>query len=140
VPQVLVAAPSYLEKFGEPRHPEELAQHSCLVHLLSAGDNTWQFRSETGECAIVIDGGIKSELGEALRSAALLGRGISVHPVFMLVDDLRAGRLKAIMPGWTLPEMHVRAVYSSNIHVPGRVKTFLDFLRKWFHSNREYKL
>src|SRR5690606_18586070 len=90
VPQVLVAAPSYIEKHGEPRHPRDLLCHNCLVHLLSAASNAWRFKSEDGAQSIVIDGSIKSELGEALRSAALLGRGISVHPSFMIADDLEA--------------------------------------------------
>jgi DNA-binding transcriptional LysR family regulator len=133
VPQILVASPSYIEKYGMPHDPRDLLRHNCLVHLLSAASNTWRFKSEDGAQSIVIDGSIKSELGEALRSAALLGRGISVHPSFMIADDLKAGRLVALLSDWSLPEMHIRAVYASNTHAPARVKSFLVFLKQWFY-------
>jgi DNA-binding transcriptional LysR family regulator len=135
VPQITVAAPTYLEQRGAPSHPEELTRHNCLIHLLSAPNDIWRYTSESRECAVKVDGSIKSELGEALRSAALMGKGISMHPAFMLAEDLRTGRLLPLMQPWRAPEMHVLAVYASNQHQPNRVRAFVNFLRKWFYAS-----
>ena len=43
VPQLLVAAQSYLAARGQPKTPEDLAAHNCLVHALKAPTNFWTF-------------------------------------------------------------------------------------------------
>ena len=43
VPQLLVAAQSYLSARGKPQTPEDLVHHDCLVHALKAPTNFWAF-------------------------------------------------------------------------------------------------
>ncbi len=42
------AAPSYLERHGEPREPEDLAKHLCLTYEYLPNRNVWSFRDPKG--------------------------------------------------------------------------------------------
>ena len=44
--RVISAAPAYLERFGMPRRPEDLAQHNCLTVAGIAGQAEWPFHGQ----------------------------------------------------------------------------------------------
>jgi DNA-binding transcriptional LysR family regulator len=139
VPQLLIASPAYLAKAAKPHHPSELANHNCLVHLLSAPESVWTFTSGTEEVQVFVDGNIKSELGESIRSSTLAGLGISLHPAFMVANDIHEGRLIHLLTAWSLPHMSIQAVYPSNRHLPTRTRMLLDFLRDWFFTRDNFR-
>jgi DNA-binding transcriptional LysR family regulator len=132
VPQVLVAAQSYLDAHGSPQVPSDLLQHNCLVHRMNAPVDTWRFGKDGGgQIAIQVSGSISSNFGEVLRTSALLGAGISLHAIYMVEEDIRAGRLQVVMPDFEPLGFVVNAIYSRR-NPPARVSMFLDFLREWF--------
>ena len=53
---IACAAPSYLEKHGTPRHPEELKRHNCLGYSYSKTPGIWHFRSDTTRHKISVSG------------------------------------------------------------------------------------
>ncbi len=130
-PQVLVASKAYLRRFGSPRSPADLAAHNCLVHALKSPTNIWRFTCAAGEVSTRVRGAITANFGEALRQAALLGHGISMHPYYMVSDDLRAGRLAVVLPDYTPLGLDIYAVYLTREHLPVRVRRFLEFLKGW---------
>jgi len=137
-PQVLVASPAYLERHGTPKTVGELANHNCLVHSLKAPTSIWSFRGPEGKVSVRVRGALRSNFGDALRYAALLGHGISMHPTYMIADDLAAGTLKVLMPEYEPTRLEVYAVFPSRRNVPLRVNTFLTFLREWFSARSNW--
>ena len=129
VPQLLVAAPAYLKARGVPRTPEELADHDCLVNVLKSPTSLWSLLGPEGRKQVRVTGSMRSNFGEALRHAALLGRGISMHPNYMVFEDIRQRRLKVVLPAYRPTGLDVYAVYPSRRNMPIRVKLFLEFLR-----------
>ena len=129
VPQLLVAAPAYLKARGVPRTPEELADHDCLVNVLKSPTSLWSLLGPEGRKQVRVSGSMRSNFGEALRHAALLGRGISMHPNYMVFEDIRQRRLKVVLPAYRPTGLDVYAVYPSRRNMPIRVKLFLEFLR-----------
>jgi DNA-binding transcriptional LysR family regulator len=130
-PQVLVAAPAYLDRRGVPEAPEDLARHDCLVHSLKSPTSIWRFAAPDGPVAARVRGSVYSNFGEALRHAALLGQGISMHPYYMVAEDLAAGRLREVLPGYAPPELDIYVIFSSRQNLPLRVRRFLEFLKDW---------
>jgi len=137
-PQVLVASPAYLERHGTPKTIGELASHNCLVHSLKAPTSIWSFRGPEGKVSVRVRGALRSNFGDALRYAALLGHGISMHPTYMIADDLAAGTLKVLMPEYEPTRLEIYAVFPSRRNVPLRVNTFLTFLREWFSARSNW--
>jgi DNA-binding transcriptional LysR family regulator len=130
-PQVLVASPGYLEKRGVPQSPPDLARHNCLVHSLKSPTNIWRFTGPDGESSVRVRGSISSNFGEALKYAALLGHGISMHPYYMVSEDLAAGRLEVVLPQYEPLSLDIYVIFSSRQNLPVRVRTFIEFLKEW---------
>lgn len=129
-PQVLVAAPAYLERHGAPEVPGDLGGHRCLVHTGKSPTGVWRFQRQGEAFQVQVAGPFWSNFGEAIRSAALMGEGISMHPTYMVDEDIRAGRLRRVMAEFVPTELEIRAVYSRR-DLPLRAALFLDHLRDW---------
>lgn len=130
-PQVLVASPSYLGSHGAPQSPADLARHNCLVHTLKSPTGLWRFAGPEGEVSVRVRGSICSNFGETLQQAALLGHGISMHPYYMVSDDLAAGRLRALLPQHEPLGLDIYAIFSSRQNLPLRVRRFVEYLKDW---------
>ena len=139
VPQLLVAAPAYLAARGKPKIPEDLVKHDCLVHALKSPTNFWTFIDATGKKSVRVSGSMRSNFGEPLRHAALLGHGISMHPNYMVAQDVKANRLRIVLPAYPPTGLDIYAMYPSRRNLPGRVRLFLEFLRERFHANPDWK-
>lgn len=139
VPQLLVAAPAYLAARGKPQTPEDLVQHDCLVHALKSPTNFWTFMGASGKKSVRVSGSMRSNFGEPLRHAALLGHGISMHPNYMVAQDVKENRLRIVLPAFLPTGLDIYAMYPSRRNVPGRVRLFLEFLRERFQVNPEWK-
>lgn len=130
VPQLLVASPAYLKRRGTPQKIADLADHECMVHALKSPTNIWTFMGEPK--GVRVHGTIRANYGDPLRHAALLGHGISMHPTYMVMQDIQEGRLVSVLPQFRPVGVDIYAVFPSRKNLPVRVRTFLDFLRQWF--------
>ena len=63
-----------------------------------------------------------------LRLAALNDAGVIFQPLFIVEEDLQAGRLVQVLTEYTSNEFGVYAVYPSRKHLSAKVRTFVDFL------------
>jgi DNA-binding transcriptional LysR family regulator len=130
-PQVLVGAPSYLHRAGMPTGLADLARHECLVNTQKNPTGMWRFMEDSREIPVRVRGGLRSSYGEALQQACVLGRGLSIHPHYMVEDDLAAGRLIKVLPQTPPISLDIYLIYAARENVPTRVRAFLEFLRKW---------
>ena len=125
---IACAAPGYLAVHGMPQTPADLSNHACLGYSLTGGGADWRFDAPGGPVIVPIAGPIKADNGDIIRLAAVCGAGIAFQPGFIVDDDIAAGRLVRVLPGWHSPEMGVYAVYPSRKHLSAKVRTFVDFL------------
>lgn len=124
---VACAAPAYLVEHGTPQAPADLAQHQCLGFTHWSPREVWYFDGPNGREKVVIQGPLSANVGQALRVAALGGMGIILQPEALVADDLWAGRLQRVLPGYAAPALPVHLVTP-----PGRLRTqklqsFLDY-------------
>ncbi len=127
---VVCGAPSYFAQHGEPRGPNELRAHACLGYALSSPlDHDWSFVCpESRRHVVHVDGTLRSNSVDLLRAAAVAGAGVAVLPSFVVGEDLKGGRLRAVLTEYALPEYGVFAVYPSRKHLPAKVRAFAEFL------------
>lgn len=138
VPQVLVASPAYLMRAGTPTSVNELTGHECLVHSLKSPTAFWRFDTASGHVAVRVGGSLSSNLGEALQQAALAGRGLAIHPRYMVAADLAAGRLVTVLPQTPPTGLDIHVVYPARINLPKRVRSFIDYLQAWAQSSPDW--
>jgi DNA-binding transcriptional LysR family regulator len=125
----LVATPAYLKRRGRPKSPEDLHKHDCLV--FGAGPEAAHLRLEGGteSTEIVLSPRILVSDNDILHDVTVAGMGIGLLPVFLCVDDLRAGKLERVLRDWTIPSTPVHVVYPSTRHLSPKVKSFVDHLQ-----------
>lgn len=132
MPQVVVASPAYLKRRKLPMVPEDLAHHECLVNSFKSPTGTWRFVGADGNSSSVrVRGRVRASYGEAVKIAAVHGMGVSMHPRYMVADELKSGALVALLPGYEPELLRVYALYSAKTRLPLRVRTFIEFLRHW---------
>ncbi|MCE4557638.1 LysR family transcriptional regulator [Roseateles cellulosilyticus] len=137
----LCASPAYLEAHGEPASVGDIAGHRCLRFGYLQSPDRWRFRhGETGEetevetrGALRFESGLTANSSESLRVAALAGMGLAVLPTYAVGADLRAGRLRPVLPAWQplggLADAHtLYAVYLPNRHPAPKVRALIDFM------------
>jgi DNA-binding transcriptional LysR family regulator len=126
---VLCASPAYLEKNGTPQKPSDLAAHNCLIYTYAAPQNVWNFVDQSGkEEGVRVTGRFQATGGDALRALALKDAGIILMLDYVVVDDLKAGRLIRLLPDYATPETPVHAVYPHSRFLSAKTRTFIDFL------------
>lgn len=127
---VVCGSPAYLKQSGYPKVPENLQHHNCLVNFGLPPRNTWNFRRDTWDTAIKVNGNFEASTADAVRTAAIAGMGLANLPLYMIRNDLEVGNLIAILKESEWPATNIYVVYPHRIHLSAKVKTFLDFLRQ----------
>lgn len=130
---ICCAAPAYLALHGTPSTPEDLKQHNCIGYSYSASADEWRFSDAAGRPhPVTVNCSLHANNGDTARAAALAGAGIIWQPTFLIGEDLRAGRLVPLLPGFSLPDIDVLAVYPSRRHLSAKVRVMIDFLAAEF--------
>jgi DNA-binding transcriptional LysR family regulator len=125
----LVATPDYLERHGRPEHPDDLGRHACLGYAYLPTPDRWRFIDGAGSEATVVPGGpLRANNAEALAPALRAGLGLALQPDFMIWDDLEAGRLERLLPGWSPPPIALHLVTPPGEPRPARITALIAFL------------
>ena len=127
VPRLLVATPEYLRARGTPQQPEDLGDHECLGHRNDLGNEVWQLSNGKRQRAHKATGRLSANNGDLLAALVLNGEGIALIPRFIIEADLAAGRMVAVLPDWSAPEIWLTLYYPPYEQLPLRVATFSDF-------------
>ena len=133
-PQIIVAAPRYLQQHGTPLAPNDLAEHSCLV----LGDSThWDFSRKGQTVSVKVAGRLRSDNGEMLRHAAITGLGILRVSKLRVAKCVEEGTLRPLLESYEVAaDSAISALYPSSKHVLPKLRVFLDFLGEWFRETR----
>lgn len=125
---IVVAAPEYLARHGEPRHPADLIGHECLGYTGVPHPNNWEFLVAGRAQNFPVRTRLRANNGDVLMQAAIAGFGIAYEPAFIAADGLGEGRVRRILDDFPSAELGIYAVLPGNRHVPQRVRVLTDFL------------
>ncbi|MET0935028.1 MAG: LysR family transcriptional regulator [Luteibacter sp.] len=128
--QCLVAAPSYLAVHGTPDTPGALAMHRWVSLTVLASPTRWTFVDSAGiDHAVQMRSAASANSTLAAHAFVTAGLGISVLPDYVVANDLGAGRLVELLPGYRLPDGGIHAVYPGK-QPSVKVRAFIDLLRE----------
>jgi LysR family transcriptional regulator, transcriptional activator for dmlA len=136
--RVLCASPRYLAKAGEPAHPRELPQHSCL--FIREGDEafgSWHLRSGGKQETVKVRGALSSNDGECALAWALDGHGILMRSQWDAAPYLRSGRLRQVLGGWAPPPADIFMVFQTKANLSAKTRALVEFLHDGFAAHRE---
>ncbi|HWX59625.1 LysR family transcriptional regulator [Bradyrhizobium sp.] len=126
--RVAVAAPSYIERHGEPSSPAELANHTCIVHDVGPGSDVWTFVMPEGAKGFQVSGGFLANDVRAVHLAARTGYGIAYLALVEVFDDLRSGTLVRVLSDFPAAGVSFSLVYPSRRHLAPRTRLVMDFI------------
>ena len=97
--RVLVASPEWIARHGEPQTLEELSQHNALIYILRGRPfDRWSLSLDGVVQQQKVSGTVMSDDAEVIRRLAIGGEGIAYKSMLDVSDDLRAGRLRRLLP------------------------------------------
>jgi DNA-binding transcriptional LysR family regulator len=124
LPITLVASPDYLARTSTPQAPEDLRGHSCLRYIL--GGRVFPITFADGAVTMP-EGPLDTDIGFALRDAAVNGAGIAYLMRFAVKQELADGRLVEILPGM-MPIIPIHVLHAFGRQPPVRARLFVDFV------------
>jgi DNA-binding transcriptional LysR family regulator len=129
--RVLVAAPAYLDRRGEPKAPQDLVsdRHDCLIlRYPGAREFQWYLATPEGPKKLEVKGPYDSDDGDVLTNWAIAGHGIINKPRFEVEPYIRDGRLKVILPDTPPVPIQLAAVFPHRKFQDPKVRLLLDFM------------
>lgn len=130
---LLVGAPSYFERHGDPAHPRDLAAHRALRYAHARSHEAWRFRHpRKGEFAQAVPASMLVNNAEALAPALRAGLGLALQPEFLAWQDLQSGTIRTTMDEWQVPPIALHIVTPPGRAKPARVQALIEFLARHF--------
>ncbi|HTN96664.1 MAG TPA: LysR substrate-binding domain-containing protein, partial [Nordella sp.] len=129
--QRLVASPRLLESFSRALVPADLALLPSLAWEPAKLEHEWRLEDAQGATSIIRHRPrFITEDMVALRLTTLQGVGVCQLPTFVVQEDLRAGRLIDVLPGWAPRSGIIHAAFPSRRGLLPSVRVLLDRLVK----------
>jgi DNA-binding transcriptional LysR family regulator len=129
---VVVGAPSYLERHGTPRKPEDLLGHECFTFRSQSTGALYAWELERGRRTwrVPVRGGVVTNDSQVMVSQAESGAGLMYAFEPEVREQLRTGRLKVVLEAYapTVPGFFL--YFPSRAQRSGPLRLFVDAARE----------
>lgn len=127
----VVGTPEYLERFGTPKHPDDLMQHRCIrIRLGNSRLYHWQFSKEDETLEINVPGAItidETRIGIAL---AIRGTGLMYVPEAVIAPHIANGTVQPVLQDWMHIDPGFHIYYSSFRQLPVGLRLLIELIRE----------
>lgn len=139
---VTCAAPSYVEKYGMPQHPDDLARHRCVNYFSAKTGKIygWNFVRGAERIDVPLPGMIALNDGNAYVEAGLAGLGIVQITDYLLEEHVKAGTLVQVLPDWGTDPLPVHVVYPQNRHLSAKMRAFVEWVAELFDTHPQMRI
>jgi len=129
-PNRIYASPSYLTRFGEPQHPDELLQHKTLVtRVATVGDGyAWKLRHDGVVQEFPLRPILVADDPEVLKAPLIAGSGLMLATDMIMRTLIVQKLVRPVLDGWTGRQPQLHAVFPCGPILPQKVRVFIDFL------------
>ncbi|WP_085718527.1 LysR substrate-binding domain-containing protein [Pseudomonas sp. B28(2017)] len=131
--QSVVGSPAFLSRLSTPASPADLSGLPSLHWGAAQREYQWELFAADGSTAMIRHAPrmVTDDL-LALRHAALAGIGIVHLPSVVVRDEIAAGQLVELVPGWAPKSGVIHAIFPSRRGLLPSVRTLIDFLGEEF--------
>jgi DNA-binding transcriptional LysR family regulator len=132
---IMVAAPGYIEENGLPETIADLAAHNCIGYRLISSDAVyaWELRDGAAEVSVTISGSVRVTDSLYARELALQEVGIAYLFEPLVREDLRANRLRQILPQASINEPGLFLYFPRHMSETPKLRAFIDTARRTLH-------
>jgi DNA-binding transcriptional LysR family regulator len=128
---VVAGSPAYLDRFGMPRHPEELQQHRCLRFRL--GDDRiyrWEFERGGEQIDVDVPGALTLDDSGMIATLLTQGAGLMYGPEPLLAPLAATRTVRMVLEDWASPGPGFYIYYSSRRQVPAGLRLLIDLIQE----------
>lgn len=127
----LVASPAYLERCGEPAHPDELIHHTCLLHKFPATGmiERWPLRIGDTHIQPNLSRALTCTTTDPLAHLAIDGVGIACLPDFSIRAPLADGRLQVVLGDYTDHTGNLWMLWPASKQTAPRLRVLIDYFK-----------
>lgn len=134
--RLICGAPAYLDRYGTPRVPNDLAQHNCIgIRQGEEGYGIWHLKSGQRTETVKVRGALSTNDGEIAVNWALEGHGLLMRAEWDIAKYLHSGRLRQVLPNWQTTPADIYAVFPYEVRTAARVQAFVDFVAAAFSAS-----
>jgi DNA-binding transcriptional LysR family regulator len=131
--RVVCASPAYLRNNGRPQHPDDLANHACiLMRFGQTIDRDWPFLVDGKVRRVVVRGQRIANDGGLVRDWCLNGYGVARKSLWDVDADLKAGTLVELLQKFSPGGTGLQIVYPATQDQPKRVRLLIDRIAEAF--------
>jgi DNA-binding transcriptional LysR family regulator len=140
---VLCASPDYLERHGQPEVPDDLHQHTCLRLVNPSIRPEWNLINREGDAQrLELRGKLIADTPDMVLDVTMRGAGITLLPLFTVIDAIRAGKLTRVLPSWRSPDIGIYTLLPSRQFLNAKTKAWLEWvearIRPQFEADAAY--
>ncbi len=134
---VCCAAPSWIEKHGRPKVPNDLLGLPAIADTNARNWSHWPFLVEGERQVVNVAPRMNVNSPQVVAEAAGAGLGVARVPLFAVRKAIDEGHLEILLEEFEIRSLAVNAVYPHRRHLSGKVRAFVDFLVGWFERRRK---
>jgi DNA-binding transcriptional LysR family regulator len=128
---VTVASPDYLSRNPAIESPSDLSGHNCVRYRWDkAVANNWRFMKSGERVDVGVEGTLAVNDHDLALRAALDGVGVVQLPEASVSSLIADGRLVPVLGDWSPNWGSFFLFYPSRRHVPVKMRSLVDFLRR----------
>lgn len=132
IQRVFCASTQYLAQHPMPMSPADLPERQLGLYSAYPGGDRWTFTHDGTQTHIVLPARLRTNSVHMLRDFALTGAGVVCLPTMVCAEDLLAGRLVRVMPGYECQSLELLALYPATQRRALKVRLFVDLLSRYF--------
>ena len=127
----LVAAPAYVEQFGEPKSLAELEQHKGIV-FSHRGAADWRFKEGRKVVTVRPHAVLRVNNGLVMRDAAVTGLGLALLPAYFIYKQLARAELTVLDVGAEAEGATLYLAYPEDHRGSAKIRALTEWLRNAF--------
>ena len=124
----LWASPKYMQGFGKPAHPRDLA-NATFVTNPAVQEGSVILTKGKSEFEVQMNGRVRADDLEAIKTLIMLGEGIAWLPDYLTADAALAGKLVPVLSQWRPKQQHWATyyfVYAGRQYALPKVEAFVQ--------------
>ncbi|SRR5579859_530328 len=134
--RLVVASPGYLERFGTPETPQDLAAHRIVYGPAAAPDTAWAFSRDGQRETVEVTPVISFSDNEGAVAGAVAGLGITSIGWWTCRREIEQGALVKLLPDWEMASTRVHAYFPLGRATRSAARAFIEFLIEDFSRNQ----
>ncbi|WP_027555827.1 LysR family transcriptional regulator [Bradyrhizobium sp. Cp5.3] len=123
--RIVVGAPAYFKRHGEPKTPEALASHQTIQF---GPASEWRFLRDGRDIEVAPHPRFISNSADAALQYAEAGGGVTRVLAYQAAEGLKRGRLKIVLAKYEQPALPIHIIYPTSRLLSAKVRAFIDLV------------